>query len=108
MSVLDLLAASPGVFWGEGEGPDRGGYSVRMAVRPEPDGSVTFDYESWAPHAGLHHAEAARMYRQDGGVLLVTTSNGGDLLTFCEGDAGVFGSTGRHRVGLVLEASEPG
>jgi hypothetical protein len=107
MSVLDLLAASPGVFWGEGEGPDQGGYAVRVAVQPQPDGSVTFDYESWAPHAGLHHAEAARLYQTDGGVLLVTTSTGGDALTFREGDAGVFGSIGGHRVGLVLEVQAP-
>ena len=103
MSVLELLAASPGVFWGEGHGPDRGGYSVRMAVRAEPDGSVTLDYESWSPHVGLHHAEAARMYRTDGGVVLVTTSTGGDPLRFREADAGVFGSTGGERVGLVLD-----
>lgn len=107
MSVLDVLAACPGVFWGEGQGPDQGGYAVRMAVQAQPDGSVTFDYESWAPHAGLHHAEAARMHRTDRGVVLVTTSTGRDALTFREGDAGVFGSTGTHRVGLVLEVTAP-
>jgi hypothetical protein len=108
MSVLEQLARVPGVFWGEGTGPDRATYAVRVAVQSLPDGSVRLDYESWAPHAGLNHAEAARLFRRDEQVLLVTTSVGtGESLTFREGDAGVFGSTGPHRVGLVLGLGAP-
>jgi hypothetical protein len=46
------------------------------------------------------------MYRSDDAVLLVATS-GVDELVFREGDLGVFGSIGRHRVGLVLDVEPP-
>jgi hypothetical protein len=106
MSVLDRLLACPGVFWGEGHGADRGAITVRVAVLGQPDGSVTLDYEAWAAQGGLRHAEATRMYRSDGAVLLVATS-GVDELVFREGDTGVFGSIGGHRVGLVLDVEPP-
>jgi len=64
MSVLDRLAGAPGVFWGEGQGPDRAAYTVRVAVQDLPDGSLTLDYESWAPRTGLRHAEAARLFQR--------------------------------------------
>ena len=109
MSVLDRLAGAPGVFWGEGHGPDGAAYAVRVAVQDLPDGSLTLDYESWAPRAGLRHAEAARLLRRGDEVLLVTTSvSTGHSLTFREGEAGVFGSTGGHRVGLVLDVGPDG
>jgi hypothetical protein len=109
MSVLDRLAAAPGVFWGEGQGPDRAAYAVRVAVQGLPDGSLTLDYESWAPRVGLRQAEAARLFRRGDEVLLVTTSvSTGESLTFREGEAGVFGSTGGHRVGLVLDVGPDG
>jgi hypothetical protein len=108
MSVLDRLLACPGVFWGKGHGADRGAITVRVAVRGHADGSVTLDYEAWAAEGGLRHAEATRIYRSDGAVLLVATSgDGGDELTFREGEAGVFGSIGGHRVGLVLDVEPP-
>lgn|SRR5215210_3248265 len=108
MSVLDRLLACPGVFWGEGHGADRGALTVRVAVRTQNDGSVTLDYEAWAMQGGLRHAEATRMYRSDGAVLLVATSvEGSGRLTFREGDPGVFGSVGGHRVGLVLDVDPP-
>jgi uncharacterized protein YndB with AHSA1/START domain len=106
--VLDRLLVSPGVFWGEGHGADRGALTVRVAVRAHADGSVTLDYEAWAAQGGLRHAEATRMYRSDGAVVLVATSvDGGGELAFREGDAGVFGSVGGHRVGLVLDVEPP-
>jgi hypothetical protein len=108
MSVLDRLLACPGVFWGEGHGADRGALTVRVAVRTQNDGSVTLDYEAWAVQGGLRHAEATRMYRSDGAVLLVASSvDGSGRLTFREGDPGVFGSVGGHRVGLVLDVDPP-
>lgn len=106
MSVLDRLLACPGVFWGEGHGADRGTITVRVAVLGQPDGSVTLDYEAWAAQGGLRHAEATRMYRSEGAVLLVAAS-GVDELVFREGDTGVFGSIGGHRVGLVLDVEPP-
>jgi hypothetical protein len=104
MSVLERLADIPGIYWGQGRGPDLAELSVRVAVQPGADGSVGLDYEAWAPHGGLRHAEAARLFRRGDEVLLVTTSVAtGDCLTFREGEAGVFGSTGTQRVGLVLD-----
>lgn len=108
MSVLDRLAACSGVFWGEGSATGHGPLAVRVAVQAHTDRSVTLEYEAWTPGRGLHHAEVARMYRSAGRVLLVATSDGSsDALTFREGDTGVFGSSGPHRVGLVLEVEPP-
>lgn len=108
MSVLDRLAACSGVFWGEGSATGHGPLAVRVAVQAHTDRSVTLEYEAWTPGRGLHHAEVARMYRSAGQVLLVATSDGSsDALTFREGDTGVFGSSGPHRVGLVLEVEPP-
>ncbi len=107
MSVLDRLAASPGVYWGEGHGPGGGGFVARVALQRQDDASLTLDYEAWSPQGGLQHAESARLARTGGTVTLAATSNGGDdTMVFREGDPGVFGSIGQQRVGLVISTDE--
>jgi hypothetical protein len=105
MSVLDHLWTMPGVYWGLGRGPNTD-FVCRVSVTPHDDGSVTLDYEAWSQDEGLQHAEAMRLCRvpdDSDRVLLMATSDGSeDTMTFREGDQGVFGSTGRDRVGLVL------
>lgn len=108
MSVLDHLWTVPGVYWGLGQGPNSE-FVSRVAVVSHEDGSVTIDYEAWSEAEGLQHAEAmvlARSTDDPDHVVLTATSDGGDdTMTFREGEAGVFGSTGRDRVGLVLVPS---
>lgn len=105
MSVLDHLWTMPGVYWGLGRGPNTD-FVCRVATVAHDDGSVTLDYEAWSQDEGLQHAEAMRLCRVPDGsdrVVLMATSDGSDdTMTFREGEAGVFGSTGQDRVGLVL------
>jgi hypothetical protein len=77
-----------------------------VAAVAHDDGSVTLDYEAWSQDEGLQHAEAMRLCRvpddSDRVVLMATSDGSDDTMTFREGEAGVFGSTGQDRVGLVL------
>jgi hypothetical protein len=103
MSVLDRLSATPGVYWGEGRGPAGGRFVARVELQADPDGSLTFGYETWSPAGGLQHAESARMARTGPHVTLAATSSGDDdTMVFREGETGVFGSVGAQRVGLVI------
>ncbi|GAA4354511.1 hypothetical protein [Angustibacter luteus] len=107
MTVLDHLSAAPGVYWGEGQGPGGSRFVARVALIAQSDASLTFDYEAWSPGGGLQHAESARLARTGEVVTLAATSNGGDdVMLFREGDAGVFGSVGPQRVGLVITPQE--
>ncbi len=105
MSVLDRLAMATGVYWGEGTGPQD--FVARVVIGADDDGSLTLEYEAWSAVHGLLHVEAARLGEADGGVSLVSTSDGSeDTMVFREGEPGVFGSTGPERVGLVITCQD--
>ncbi|MGL4173258.1 MAG: hypothetical protein ACRCTR_04190 [Actinomycetota bacterium] len=107
MSILDNLAAGPGIYWGQGQGPAGSRFVARIAIQDHADRSITFDYETWSPDGGLQHAESARVARTGPYVTLIATSNGGDdTMIFREGDSGVFGSVGAQRVGLIITAND--
>lgn len=107
MSILSRLASSPGVYWGRGTGPHTGDFVARLAVVPADADAVVLEYEAWATDRGLQHAESAVLTREpDGAVLLESHVDGlPEPLRFREGETGVFGSLGEHRIGMVLTVS---
>lgn len=57
MSVSSILAASPGLYFGTGDGEESGPFVARLDVAVLPNGGVAIDYEATSLEQGVQHQE---------------------------------------------------
>jgi hypothetical protein len=57
MSLVEILAGSPGIHFGTGDGPESGPFVARIAIGVLPNGGVAIDYEATSREQGVHHLE---------------------------------------------------
>lgn len=57
MSLAEIMAGSPGIFHGTGEGAESGSFVSRIEVSLLPNGGVAIDYEATSFEEGVQHRE---------------------------------------------------
>ncbi|WP_040493116.1 hypothetical protein [Ilumatobacter nonamiensis] len=57
MPLSATLAASPGIYFGTGDGPESGPFVSRIDVKRLPNGGISIDYEATSREQGVQHRE---------------------------------------------------
>ena len=112
-SILAGLRERPGVYVGEGDGPESGPFSARIEVSPSLDAlGCDIRYEAWHGPEHRHREQSLLAPSMEGGaVLTVLCQELPGLAVLTESEPGVFingaGADGfRIRIGVSLDDAE--
>ncbi len=105
-SLLTALRAQPGIYVGEGDGPESGPFSARIEVSPSLDGlGCDIGYEAWHGAEHKHREQSLLAPAMDGGaVLTVLCAELPGLAVLPEVEPGVF-ANGAPADGFRIEIS---
>jgi hypothetical protein len=107
MDILDTLLGAPGVYWGNGDGPESGTFVGRIEVRPILT-AVLLHYEAFGA-SGLQHVEHALLARTATGLgIRSVIDTRKESMTFAEAEPGVFRLEAAGDMRIVIETPGTG